>query len=392
MLMDLFDANFIRIGILNHFTMVQYTEQLNDIGEFEIDVAASEIDEQTLNATKYVLFEKDVLGVVHTINSVDDETQDLKITGYMGNGILTQRVIPMTQTINGTRSAIARQTVTNHFISPTNTKRRISKIALGTYPSSDTESIRRQQTGGYASDFLTENFNDVDMGFRLVPVLTNTYDQQGEIETNISQLRFDVIKGTDHSFGNAGNNDVVEFSQDLRNILSTDFTLSEAKYKNLVYVAGEAKEGTEEPRVILEVPIGEEKSGLDRYELYVDARDLQSTYSQEVKKADGETETVEQTYTSAQYEEMLRKRALEKISEYVKEEIFNAQIDTNRTQFVYGVDYKLGDYVSVVDKNIGIRAKCLVNEVTISATSGETKIDVQFGKPTLSWLKKVRRA
>ena len=391
MLMDLFDADFVRIGILNHFTMAQYTEQLNDIGEFEIDVAASEIDEETLNATKYILFEKDVLGIVHTIHSTDDETQDLQLKGYMGNGILTQRVIPTTQTINGTRSAIARQTVTNHFISPTNTKRRISKIVLGTYPSSDTESIRKQQTGGYVSDFLTEIFNDVDMGFRLVPVLANTYDQQGEVETNISQLKFNVIKGIDHSFGNEGNNDVVEFSQDLRNILSTDFTLSEAKYKNLVYVAGEAKEGTEEPRVILEVPIGEEKSELDRYELYVDARDLQSTYSQEIKNADGETETVEQSYTSAQYDEMLRKRALEKISEYVKEEIFNVQIDTNRTQFVYGVDYKLGDYVSVVDKNIGIRAKCLVNEVTISATSGETKIDVQFGKPTLSWIKKVRR-
>lgn len=390
--MELYNSSFLRIGILNHFTMAQYTEQLNDLGEFEIDVAASEIDEATLNETKYILFEPDVMGIVHTIHSTDDVTQDLQIKGYMANGILSMRVIPTTQTINGTRSAIARQTVTNNFINPTNTKRKMPLVALGTYPTDDTESIRKQQTGGYVSEFLTELFTDENMGYRVTPVMEDTYDQQGEIEHNISRLDFNIIKGTDHSFGNEGNNDVVEFSQDLRNILSTDFILSEAKYKNLVYVAGEAQEGTETPRVILEVLIGEEKSGLDRYELYVDARDLQSTYSQEVKKADGTTETVEQTYTSAQYEEMLRKRALEKISEYVKEELFEVQIDTNRTQFVYGVDYKLGDYVSVVDKNIGIRARCLVNEVTISATSGETKIDVQFGKPTLSWLKKVRRA
>lgn len=391
MLMELYDSSFLRIGVLNSYTMVQYTEQLNDLGEFEIDVAASEIDKQTLDDTKYILFEPDVMGAVHTIHSTDDVTQDLQIKGYMANGILSMRVIPATQTINGTRSAIARQTVTNNFINPTNSKRKIQLVTLGTYPTSDTESIRKQQTGGYVSEFLTELFNDIDMGYKITPVVGNTYDQQGEIETNISQLRFDVIKGTDHSFDNTGNNDIVEFSQDLRNLLSTDFTLSEAKYKNLIYVAGEAQEDTEEPRVILEIPVGTEESGLDRFELYVDARDLQSTYTQEVKNADGVIETIERSYTSTQYEEMLRKRAFEKVSEYIKEEIFEAQIDTNRTQFVYGVDYKLGDYVSVVDANLGIRAKCLVNEVTITSMANEVKIDIQFGKPTLSWMKKLRR-
>ena len=70
-------------------------------------------------------------------------------------------------------------------------------------------------------------------------------------------------------------------------------------------------------------------SGLERKEIYVDARDLQQTVD-DVKMPD------------AQYIATLQSRGKEKLTEQPRVLALNGTINLNDSLFVYGRDYKLG--------------------------------------------------
>lgn len=106
--------------------------------------------------------------------------------------------------------------------------------------------------------------------------------------------------------------------------------ICDACYKNFAYVAGE---GEGSARVIVEVDL-RSSADEERREVYVDARDLQSTYQDDAGD--------EHTYTADQYRALLRQRGLEKLAEYQKIETVNGDVDPN-ANLTYGVDFDLGD-------------------------------------------------
>ncbi|RUT62961.1 hypothetical protein C1144_04880 [Clostridium botulinum] len=83
-------------------------------------------------------------------------------------------------------------------------------------------------------------------------------------------IKFDVYKGVDRTLNN-GTIAPCIFSRDFENILEQEYTDSLNNYRNTTLIAG-AGEGKD--RKITSI---EEGAGLDRYELYVDARDIQDT-------------------------------------------------------------------------------------------------------------------
>jgi hypothetical protein len=53
------------------------------------------------------------------------------------------------------------------------------------------------------------------------------------------ELEFVCYEGIDRTVGNAGNNDVVIFSQDFENLISSEYIIDMTKYKNAAVVSGE---------------------------------------------------------------------------------------------------------------------------------------------------------
>ena len=87
-------------------------------------------------------------------------------------------------------------------------------------------------------------------------------------------------------------------------------------------------------------------AGLDRYELYVDARDVSSQVE--------EGETID-------YDAVLTARGVEALAEYGVIESFEGQVEPHYS-YKYGKDYYLGDIVQVVNE-YGISSSARVTEV-----------------------------
>lgn len=180
------------------------------------------------------------------------------------------------------------------------------------------------------------------------------------------KLLFQIMEGADHS---ASSNSPVIFSNSLENLLSFDYYTSNRDYKNYAYVFGEA---TESGRTLVEV--GDSSlSGYDRYEYFVDARDLQS-----------ETDTGG-TISPEEYRAMLTKRGNEKLSECKEIETISGKLNVDNSTFKYGVDYLMGDKVTVMDENIGIQVDAQIIGIQEKYSSTVTsELIVGYELPTVS--------
>lgn len=375
MILDIFDKNFIRIDEVAEYTYASYTNPLNGSGSFELQMALNDVAKNIVKNGEYILFELDVLGVITFINpTVNEETGEIELIakGYLVKCVLDRRCFPNPKTYTGTTTTVTRKMVEDNCVSPTDVKRQMP-IILSTNPqynpASDQSEVSVQITGDVLQTKIESLLEAEEMGYDIVPILT---------QTTISGLEYRVIKGSDRTVGNTEENDAVVFSTDLKNVLNSSYVVNKNDYRNFAYVAGEG-EGSE--RVLIEM--GDTVStGLDRYELYVDARDIQSEEIDEI----GETVTL----TPEEYLERLLTRGNEKLSEHLKAESYSAGISQS-SQFVYGQDYFLGDLVTIQDPSLEMEINARVTEIQATSIGERTMIDVTFGYYKLSTATKLKR-
>lgn len=115
-------------------------------------------------------------------------------------------------------------------------------------------------------------------------------------------------------------------------------------------------------------------SGLNRRELYIDARDLQSDSD------------AENPLTAEEYLAVLQARGLAKLAEHQLVKSFDAVVRSYNASYQYGVDFFLGDTITVTDDRLGVTVDAVVQGVeTTIGTDGETMtLEPGYGVPTLS--------
>ena len=116
-----------------------------------------------------------------------------------------------------------------------------------------------------------------------------------------------------------------------------------------------------------------EPSWPHRRELYVDARDLQS---------DGDPD---RPMTAEEYAAALAGRGLEKLAEHQLVRSFSVVVRTRDPTYVYGVDFFLGDTITVSDERLGVTVDAVVQGARRTAgEDGETlTLTLGYGPPTL---------
>lgn len=373
MLLYVLDKSFKVLNLIHSYAMAQYTLELNGSGSFEVDLPLTEETKEIFTSGQYILFEKDVLGI---ITGIDSESE-LKLTGFLSNWFLSYRCIRVTTDKSGTVTNVCRALVNENFISPSDSTRKISKIRLSSESEYNPSSpvISTQYTGNSVEENLKSTLEPYEMGYSLTPVLGAVYDTSGELISNISSFDFRVIKGLDRTIENTEGNTKVVFSFDLRNLLSGEYIKSINDYKNVAYVAG-AGEGKD--RVVYETG-STSSSGFDRVELYVDARDLTDQDSKG------------NSLTDAQYKMLLKERGAQKLAEAIKSETFSATIDTQMSQYDYGTDFKLGDKINVYDNRIGVLVAATITSVTLTSMGTTNLLDIEFGYQKLTSIQKLKR-
>lgn len=198
-------------------------------------------------------------------------------------------------------------------------KRRIEYLNVEAPSNLTGRSIQYQNSYGNVLDEIESLALTYDFGFR-------------EYATSITKPgnTIEFYKGRDLS-------GVVEFSKEYENLLNESYQNGNYDERTTAIVLGEG-EGSERRKVI----VGDEFTGIERKELYVDARDLQ-------QENDGET------MTDTEYLEALRSRGRSKLAEHNKVFTFGGDIDLKSSLFKYKEDFDVGDRVTIKSSTLGLK-------------------------------------
>lgn len=229
--------------------------------------------------------------------------------------------------------------VNNHIINPVDANRKIDLVVNG-------GNRNRGPQIAWQSRFknLAEDLAEISLASGLGWDVTLNYDNKNMV--------FDVFEGRDLT-ANQSINPPVIFSPQFGSLKSLSYSDSDLNYKNVGIIAGQG-EGVS--RAVTIVGNGE---GLNRHEVFIDARDLED-------------------------ENNLPARGLQKLQEFLTEHYLEGQILT-KSPFKYEVNYDLGDIVTIQNKDWGVTMDARITEIKeIYETSG-FHLEATFGnnRPTL---------
>lgn len=334
------------ISIIDSFESCIWNVSYFEYGDFELYIPATIENVKTLQREHYIVRDIDIIDgklydamVIESIGIKTDVSNGnyLTVKGRCLKSLLSRRIIWTQTNVSGTVESCMRTLIAENAINPTDTDRTIPKLRLGEIKGY-TETLSKQLTGVNLGEAIIDICTTYGIGWRVY------------IDKDKS-LIIDFHKGKDLS-DNQSDNPRITFSTEFDTLLNSDYNLNTQNYKNIALVAGEG-EGTARKTVTVGSAMG-----LDRYELYVDARD-QSTN-------DGEISTSE-------YYSQLSEKGTESLEVAAYTESFEGEIET-LSNFQYGADYNIGDIVNV-ENEYGITATPrIIGVIKSVSNSGESII------------------
>ena len=301
------DKDYDQLAVIDQFKSLVINRRYYSANDFELKLALSMDNLDYLKVGNAVRI-NDTFYYINFSQVPELETGELVVKGVSFFGLLNNRIIWENYSRQARPEVIARDLLSRHVVNPTNTGRKLHQLSLAPEVDLSTASVRYQNSYGIVREQVEKLCETHDFGFR--ELMTDPY---------VPSARIEFYKGEDLS-------NSVEFTTDAENVISESFESSDFDERNVALVAGEG-EGTERELVTLG-----SGSGLNRKELYVDARDLQS-------------ETDGTTLTPAQYRQALQERGQSKLAEHQPILILDGDINVHNQLYEYGVDYDLGDIV-----------------------------------------------
>jgi len=337
------NEKFESVAIVDTFESLIWTDRYREAGDFEIYTAATR-EMFDIYQQDFYLFNKDSEHMM-IIESVEIETDaelgnKLKITGRSLESILDRRII-WTQTVfsntkiqNGIKSLIEAA-----IIKPSIADRKIDNFI---FEESTDESITSLQFDAeYTGDNLYEVICDIcaasKIGFKITL-------------NELDQFVFKLYRGIDRSYAQTERPYVV-FSPKYENIINSNYLESKKTLKNVTLVAGEGEGASRKTTTV-----GAE-SGLNRRELFTDARDISSTLDNNV------------TLSASEYTKLLQNRGKEKLAENKTTKTFEGEVEAT-ILFKYGKDFEMGDIVQLVNE-YGIEHTTRIIEMVMTQTTSE---------------------
>lgn len=362
------DTTFDSIGEVNQYESLIWPDKFNGFGTFELWAPITDENSQYFKKGNILWCGGDNAAVVEIVKSEIDEigTKTYNVKGRTLEMLLTTRIIWGTyNAVNKDASTAMYEIVSQNCVNPSNANRKIPYLKLA----EDLKfggKITYQKTGGEVYDSLSTIASTCDLGFNVL------------FKPKTKELIFEVVEGVDRTVEQSVN-DPVEFSTELEDLLSSSYYTNDQDVKNVAFVQGE-ESGSSRKSVIS----GEADSkGFVRRELYVDARDLQSTSVDE----NGE----EQSLSPAEYTQVLTQRGDDKLSECKTTETFEAQIRVfGDVQYEFGVDYKKGDKVTVRDEQLNVVVSARITEVQ-EESDDEYALVLTFGYSYPTIMQKVKQ-
>lgn len=340
------DKTFETLAVVDVYISSVWTERYNDCGDFELVVPMTEVSKALFVEGRYLVRnDSEYVMVIETLEpSYDPENGDiLAISGRTVESFLERRIIWGIVTVSGNLEAVVSKLINENVVVPSDLNRKISEVQYS--PSSITVgSIEAQYFGDNLYESIVALCKNESVGFKMVLL--------------DKKLIFSLYAGLDRSYEQT-ENDYVVFSHTFGNLISSDQVVSNKLLKNVCLIAGEG-EGPER----MQTSVGN-SAGLIRRELFVDA----GSVSQRTGETDPETNE-DILYTDEEYEKMLQQEGIDELTEHTATDTFDGEISYNST-FRYGIDYTIGDIVSVVSPYSSDRKARITEFIRSSDATGD---------------------
>lgn len=386
-----FNKYFERIDILRKYTFMQYVDKFNGVGEFKINAILCDENLYLLDKKEvfFVAFDRTTMGRIDKVvkDSDSEFERTIEITGRMIKYKLQTSVVYKQQIYSGRTAEVVKQLVENNMcVGSIGNKRYIN---FEFYMQDDrlnemTQINNGQWTGGSVYDAIQPLLQADSMGFEILPEIAERCEiAESAPITNILKWHFNILLGEDRTRNNQRGNKPIVFSHSLSNLTRSTYEKDMKDYCNVAYVAGE---GEGNVRTWIEV-YQDDVSGTDnewnavgwlRDELFVDARDLQKTIDNK-------------TYTDAEYKEILTQRGKENLKEHIVFVLYDSTVTNENGKYKYGKDFYNGDFVTIVDNELGITVDAQITEVTKSREGSREILDITFGYRSIQMNERLRR-
>lgn len=335
------DQNFDQLDIVENSESVMWKRCFAQPGSFEIYTVASSKYVDLLQMNRYVIrHDDDMIGVIEKINmQQDDDGRDMMlVSGRCAKALFARRIIFPQCTFSGTVWNRMYWMLSNHAINPPQPDRQIPNMTIAYV---DTPfrgpAAQTQHTGTNLMTAVCDLLSSNNLGWKVT--------QDG------TQFIITMFEGTDRTIDQEAIAPVI-FSDEFDNLVSSNYERDLTGYANVAHIAGE---GDGDARIWDAIDATGTQSGrytgLNRYELYVDARDIEKTTTDDAGN--------DVNLTDAQYSTALRARGLEKLAE-IKPESFEGDVDVGA--YTYRVDYNVGDLVTIRDRH-GITANTRIESI-----------------------------
>lgn len=354
------DANFVPLGNIDEYIYAIWTERFSDVGDFELQIPINSPNLEHFAIGNYLTLPSSdramIIEKVQLDSNIDTGLKSFIFSGQSLESILKRRIVWGTIYMNGKLVTEVNRMIRENLIAPKRTtgstdgkdyaQRRIPNFVLKTDYSDDAylndadTTIQCQITGSTLYDALLDICQAYNIGFKVTLNASN-------------QFYFQLYSGTDRSSWQTDRNAVI-FSPEFDTMIKSRYVQDTSGYKNVTLVLGE-DDGESRRRTM--VYVGDtEPSGLERRELYTDARDLQS------ERDDGTT------MSETAYMKSLEYRGNSKLNENSVQTLFDSSVETNIGP-QYNQDYFIGDYVTM-ENEFGIASAAQVVEYIQSFDSG----------------------
>lgn len=331
-----YDSSIGLVGELDDADAVIWNMTFRGYGKFQINF--STFHPECFQKNFFVKFDRDKYKTGIIKNVLIDESDggiSVVIKGYTLAWLLTQRItVPPAGYAQYTYRGVAED----------------GMIALVDANAGSSADANRQMGITFSASLSRGASVSVATRYKnLLDELTSIGEQTGlgytvYLDTENKEMIFEVLEGTDRTWSQSEVS-VVCFSPKNDNVTGRMYQTDDSTLKNCAFVGGQG-EGANRSLIM----VGDEADGLDRYEIFVDARDISDSSA-------------------------LAQRGASKLAGYPAVNCYECDVDPS------GFDSKwfLGDLVSVRDHEYGVSLDMQVTAVNISVDKVGRTVTPTFG-------------
>lgn len=331
------NTNIDAVSIIDVYESFIWTDRYYACGDFELYTSMTDTILKYIRQDYYVQNrDSEHVMIIEKLRITSDveDGNHITVTGRSLESILDRRIVWGQKTIGGNLQNGIQTLLNENVISPSDTSRKISNFIFeaSTDPAITSLKIDAQYTGDNLYDVISKICSERSIGFKVT------------LNDN-KQFVFKLYAGADRSYDQEINPYVI-FSPKFENIINSNYVESKSALKTVTLIAGE---GEGSARRYTTVGGG---NGLNRRELFTDARDVSSDIGNGV------------TLTNAEYIAQLQQRGREKLTENTDVTSFEGQVETT-VMFKYGEDFFNGDVVQIANE-YGHETKARIVEIVMS--------------------------